>query len=70
LKSLTAEQQADLGKIEEKWAEVLDQVVEEPVSAFKKDIFVEKFGLIWLPYYAFLKGEEWLTVPAFRWGEK
>jgi uncharacterized protein with von Willebrand factor type A (vWA) domain len=70
IEDLKAQQQADLEKIEQKWAEALDHVVEEPVSAFKKDIFVEKFGLVWLPYYAFPKGEEWVTVPAFRWGEQ
>jgi hypothetical protein len=70
IEELKAEQQADLAKIEQKWADALDQVVEEQVSAFKKDIFVENFSLIWLPYYAFPKGEEWETVPAFRWGEK
>jgi hypothetical protein len=36
---------------------------------FKKDIYIERFGLVWLPYYAFEKGEDWITVPAFRWGE-
>jgi hypothetical protein len=70
IEELKSQQQADITKVEEKWAEALDQVVEEPVSAFKKDIFVEKFGLVWLPYYAFPKGEAWVTVPAFRWGGK
>jgi hypothetical protein len=70
IEELKSEQQADIAKVEEKWADALDQVVEEPVSAFKKDIFVERFGLVWLPYYAFPKGEAWVTVPAFSWGEK
>ena len=70
IEELKSEHQADLAKVDHKWEVALDQVVEEPISAFKKDIFIEKFGLIWLPYYAFKKGEEWVTVPAYRWGER
>jgi hypothetical protein len=70
IEQLKAEQAAELAKVQQKWADALDQVVEEPVSAFKKDIYVEKFGLVWLPYYAFEKGDDWVTVPAFRWGER
>ena len=70
IEELKAEHQADITKIEHKWEDALDQVVEEPISAFKKDIFIEKFGLVWLPYYAFKKGDEWVTVPAYRWGER
>jgi hypothetical protein len=67
---LKAEQAADLAKVQQKWADALSQVVEEPVSAFKKDIFIEKFGLVWLPYYAFEQEDRWVTVPAFRWGDR
>jgi hypothetical protein len=70
IEELKAEHQADIAKVEHKWEDALDQVVEEPISAFKKDIFIEKFGLMWLPYYAFKKADEWVTVPAYRWGER
>ncbi len=69
IEELKAEHQADIVKVDHKWEDALDQVVEEPISAFKKDIFIEKFGLMWLPYYAFKKEDEWVTVPAYRWGE-
>jgi predicted RNase H-like nuclease (RuvC/YqgF family) len=70
IEQLKADQNTELTKVQQKWADALGQVVEEPVSAFKKDIYIEKFGLIWLPYYAFEKGEDWVVVPAFRWGER
>jgi len=70
IEELKAEHQADITKIEHKWEDAVDQVVEEPISAFKKDIFIEKFGLMWLPYYAFKNEDEWITVPAYRWGER
>jgi hypothetical protein len=46
---------------------VADEVTEVPVSPYKKNIFVEVFGVVWLPYYAFEAGEGWETVPAFEW---
>lgn len=70
IEELKAEHETNLAKLAQKWDDALDQVVEETVSAFKKDIYVEKFGLLWLPYYAFKKGEEWVTVPAFRFGAR
>jgi len=69
IEELKAEHEVNLAKLVQKWQDAQDQVVEETVSAFKKDIYVEKFGLLWLPYYAFKKGDEWVIVPAFRWGE-
>ncbi len=69
IETLKLDQESELKRIDEKWADALDQVVEEPISTFKKDIYVEKFGLVWLPYYAYPKGEQWVTVPAFRWEE-
>ena len=70
IEQLKAEQADDLARVNQKWADALDQVVEEPVSAFKKDIYIERFGLVWLPFYAFEKGDDWVTVPAFRWGAR
>ena len=36
---------------------------------YKKNIFMEVFGLVWLPYYVFKDAGGWVTVPAFSWGE-
>ncbi len=69
IERIKAEQDAELSKVEQKWADTFDKVVEEPVSAYKKDIYIDQFGLLWLPYYAFEKGDDWVVVPAFRWGE-
>ncbi len=69
LKNLEAEQQIELDQFNQTLAGALDRVIEEPVSPFKKNIFVEKFGLLWLPYYAFENNGTWVTVPAYHWGE-
>jgi len=59
----------ELQDLEANWKDVADKVIEVPVSPYKKNIFVEIFGVVWLPYYAFEEGEGWETVPAFEWEE-
>jgi hypothetical protein len=66
LKALEEELQEDLAEVEEHWQRAIKAVVEEKVSPYKKNIFVEMFGVLWLPYYAFKQGERWTTVPAFE----
>ncbi len=67
LQEMEAELKQELDGIEERWMDAVDQVVEEPIAPYKKNIFIELFGVVWLPYYAFKEGEGWLTVPAFEW---
>jgi len=69
MKKMETDLLAELQKVSDRWDGVVDEVVELPVSPFKKDIFTELFGLLWLPYYAFEMTEGWLTIPAFDWGE-
>ena len=57
----------ELQDLEASWKDVADKVIEIPVSPYKKNIFVEVFGVVWLPYYAFAEGDGWETVPAFEW---
>ncbi|QRN82626.1 ATP-binding protein [Chloroflexota bacterium] len=59
----------ELQDLEANWADVADKVIEVPVSPYKKNIFVEVFGVVWLPFYAFEEGDSWETVPAFEWEE-
>ena len=57
----------ELENLDAQFETVLDQVIEEPISPYKKNIFVEMFGLLWLPFYAFEQNGAWVTVPAFEW---
>jgi hypothetical protein len=43
--------ESELAEIEEKWAEIIADVSEIPVSPYKKDIDVDLFGVAWMPYY-------------------
>ncbi len=66
MKEMEADLKEELEEVTERWGEAVDQVIEEPVSPYKKNIFIELFGLVWLPYYAFEKDSGWVTVPAFE----
>jgi hypothetical protein len=65
--AMEEEMKKELAELEADWADVLDQVTEIPVSPYKKNIFTEAFGVVWMPFYAFEEGDGWVTVPAFEW---
>lgn len=67
LLQIDAELEKEIEEAKQRWEDAVADVTEEAVSPYKKNIFVELFGLLWLPYYAFEDGEKWLTVPAFDW---
>ena len=70
IKELEETLKEELDEVSERWKKTIDQVIEETVAPYKKNIFMEIFGLVWLPYYAFKDAESWVTVPAFTWGEE
>lgn len=70
IEAMKAELVEELEEVKEHWEEAQDQVMEVPVSPYKKNIFMEMFGLLWVPYYAFEVDRGWLTVPAFDWEDE
>ena len=69
MEAMEKEMAEELQAVEARWQDVLDEATELPVSPYKKNIFMEAFGIVWLPYYAFEAGEDWEIVPAFEWDE-
>jgi hypothetical protein len=67
MEAMEKEMTEELAELEANWEDVLNEVTEVPVSPYKKNIFMEVFGVVWLPYYAFENGEGWEVVPAFEW---
>jgi hypothetical protein len=60
-------EKTDLEKeINDKWAAVVDNTVETPVTAMKKDIYLAVFAVVWMPYYQETGNELAKLVPAFR----
>jgi len=37
--------------VEEKWNKIAEEMDEVTVTPMKKDIFIDYFGILWLPYY-------------------
>lgn len=51
--------------VNDRWASVVNQVTEIPVSPKKTDIFVEHFGVAWMPFYILHAAGEMVEIPAF-----
>ncbi len=66
LDALEAEQDAAIEDAKDKWAEIASDVSEVPLNPYKKDIFVEMFGVAWAPYYQIRDGSRVREVPAFN----
>jgi len=67
MKHMEAELADELNEVKVRWEEAVDQVIEEPISPYKKNIFIELFGLVWLPYYAYDSESGYKFIPAFKW---
>jgi len=70
IETMKAELAEELEEVKAHWEEAQEEVITEPVSPFKKNIFMEMFGLLWVPYYAFEADGGWVTVPAFDWADE
>jgi len=66
LDALEEEQEEAIEKAKDKWAEAAADVSEVPLNPYKKDIFVEMFGVAWAPYYQIKDGDRVREVPAFE----
>ena len=49
--------EAKLAEIEKKWNDILDQNKQVQVTVAKKDIYVDAFGICWMPYYTNSNGK-------------
>jgi len=63
---MEAELKEELEEVSQRYEDAVGKITEEPVAPFKKNIFSEFFGLLWLPHYAFEQEDEWVVVPAYK----
>lgn len=63
---LEAEKTKALQEVNDRWAELVNQVSEIPISPLKKDVLVDLFGIAWLPYHLVQAGEERIELPGYR----
>ena len=64
IESLEEERQQELRDVEQKWADLREDVEEFPVTPYKKDILVDVFGVVWLPYYLMEVEGRWVEAAA------
>lgn len=63
--ALEQERQAQIDEIGDRWGDVVNDISEVTVTPKKTDIFVELFGVAWMPYYLVESGGEMVELPAF-----
>ncbi len=66
LKELEAAFERDKAEAQDRWSQTANDVTEISVTPYKKDIYVQLFGVAWLPYYLLKVGEEIKEVPAYE----
>jgi hypothetical protein len=66
LDTMEKEQEDAIQQTRDRWAAVVNDISEVPLTPYKKDIFVDTFGVAWLPFYQVRDGSRLRDVAAFR----
>ncbi len=66
LNEMESEKEAALAEVKERWANQVDNEIEIPVTPYKKDIYLDFYGLAWMPYYLVSVDGQTREIPAFK----
>lgn len=66
LADLEEEKTEALVRIKEKWDAVADEIEDVPLNPTKKDIFLDIFDILWMPYYLYDDGGRQREVKAYQ----
>lgn len=66
LAGLEQSRQQALSQASERWAQLVDDASEVPLTPLRKDVFLDLFGVIWLPFYVLQAGSEVIELPAYE----
>jgi hypothetical protein len=66
LAALEQTRQQVLDEAGSKWGDVVNNITEIPVLPKKTDIYVNLFGVAWLPFYLVNQGDKTLEIPAYQ----
>jgi len=66
LAQLEAARQQALDSAGSQWGDVVNSITEIPVLPKKTDIYINVFGVAWLPYYQVKSSDQMLEIPAFQ----
>jgi hypothetical protein len=65
LAGLEREHERAVQEIQQRWSNLADDVDEISITPGRGDIFIERFGVAWMPFYLVKAGEELVEIPAF-----
>jgi len=65
IQELEAERQQVIEEISDHWGDIVNDITDVTVTPRKSDIFVELFGVAWMPYYLVESGGKMVELPAF-----
>lgn len=65
INALEAELKSRLDEIGARWGAVVNQISEVTINPTRTNIFVDNFGVAWMPYYLVETGGQTVEVPAF-----
>jgi F0F1-type ATP synthase membrane subunit b/b' len=65
IQALEQERQSAIDEINDRWGDLVNDISEVTVTPKKTDIFVELFGVAWMPYYLIESGGGIIELPAF-----
>jgi hypothetical protein len=66
--AIEQEKTAAVKSVNDKWTEIAGQVTEIPLSAQKKDILLDFFGVAWMPYHLVKLNDQSFELPGFSAG--
>jgi len=65
LEELYTERKRTIEEIKDRWGDAVNDETDITITLKKKDIFVELFGVAWMPYYLVESGGKMVKLPAF-----
>ena len=64
--NLTAEIEAEIKEIDDKWELDNIEIEQIKVPPFKKDILIDLFGVAWMPFYIIDSGNQKIELQAYK----
>jgi hypothetical protein len=68
LESLEQQLADELDELDQTWTATAEQIGERVVTPYKKYILSDYFGIVWIPHWIVLKGDEMLELPGHQAG--
>lgn len=66
LAELEASRQQSLEAAGAQWGEIVNDIIEVPITPKKADIYVDMFGVAWMPFYQVKAGDREMEIPAYQ----